>query len=99
EKCSASCAEGVAMVTIVAYSTTISCATPSRARTAHRFGSRSRRGHGHQLGRIPIGGPAIDLSHPTTATPPRRGRGGRYSGARQQQARFSAFFQGRTDEA
>ena len=33
-------AEGIAMVTIVASSTTISCATLSRARTAHRFGSR-----------------------------------------------------------
>jgi hypothetical protein len=29
------------MVTIVASSTTISCATLSRARTAQRFGSRS----------------------------------------------------------
>src|SRR5207245_1287329 len=41
EKCSAFWAEGIAMVTIVASSTTISCATLSRVRTAHRFGSRS----------------------------------------------------------
>src|ERR1700716_541736 len=40
EKCSAFWAEGIAMVTIVASSTTISCAMLSRARTAHRFGSR-----------------------------------------------------------
>ena len=33
------CAEGSAMFTIVASSTTISCATPRRARTAQRFGS------------------------------------------------------------
>src|SRR3954453_7832756 len=39
EKCSAFWAEGIAMVTIVASSTTISCATLSRASTAHRFGS------------------------------------------------------------
>ena len=39
EKPSAFCAEGSAIVTIVASSTTISCATLSRARTAHRFGS------------------------------------------------------------
>src|SRR5258707_6469476 len=41
EKCSAFWADGIAMVTIVASSTTISCAMLSRARTAHRFGSRS----------------------------------------------------------
>ena len=40
EKCSARCAEGSAMLTIVASSTTISCATPSSARTAQRFGAK-----------------------------------------------------------
>src|SRR3981081_4042410 len=40
EKCSAFWAEGIAMVTIAASGTTISCAMLSRARTAHRFGSR-----------------------------------------------------------
>src|SRR5450755_2721573 len=39
EKCSARCAEGSAMLTIVASSTTISCAVPRSARTAQRFGS------------------------------------------------------------
>src|SRR5450755_2186123 len=39
EKCNADCAEGSAMFTIVASSTTISWATPSRASTAHRLGS------------------------------------------------------------
>jgi len=39
EKCSAFWAEGSAMLTIVASSTTISWATPSRASTAQRFGS------------------------------------------------------------
>src|ERR1700749_4941438 len=37
-KCSARCADGSAMFTTVASSTTISWATPSRARTAHRLG-------------------------------------------------------------
>ena len=41
EKPSAGWADGIAMVTIVASSTTINCATLSKARTAHRFGSRS----------------------------------------------------------
>ena len=41
EKCNARCAEGKATVTIVASSTTISCATLSNARTAHRLGSRT----------------------------------------------------------
>jgi hypothetical protein len=39
EKFSASCADGSAMFTIVASSTTISCATPSSASTAQRLGS------------------------------------------------------------
>src|SRR3977135_3354006 len=39
EKCSARCAEGNAMLTIVASSTTISCAAPSSASTAQRLGS------------------------------------------------------------
>ncbi len=39
EKSSAFCAEGSAMFTIVASSTTISWAVPSSASTAHRFGS------------------------------------------------------------
>src|SRR5215471_14617994 len=41
EKPSAFWAEGIAIVTIVASSTTINCATLSSARIAHRFGSRS----------------------------------------------------------
>src|ERR1019366_3891260 len=39
EKCNARCADGSAMFTIVASSTTISWATPSRPSTAHRLGS------------------------------------------------------------
>src|SRR5450755_1103636 len=39
EKCNARCADGRAMFTIVASSTTISWATPSRPSTAHRLGS------------------------------------------------------------
>src|ERR1700758_5229819 len=39
EKCSAFCADGSAMFTIVASSTTISCATPSSASTAQRLGA------------------------------------------------------------
>jgi hypothetical protein len=31
-----------------------------------------RRDHRHRLGRILIVGPAIDVSHPVTVTPPRR---------------------------
>jgi hypothetical protein len=42
EKPSEFCAEGVAIVTMVASSTTISCATLSKASTAHRFGSAVR---------------------------------------------------------
>jgi hypothetical protein len=33
-----------------------------------------RRGHGHQMGRTPIGAAAIDLSHPRTVTPQTRRR-------------------------
>src|ERR1700733_10914549 len=41
EKCNARCAEGNATVTMVASSTTISCAMLSKARTAQRLGSRT----------------------------------------------------------
>jgi hypothetical protein len=41
EKCNARWADGSATVTIVASSTTISCATLSTASTAHRLGSRT----------------------------------------------------------
>ena len=37
ENCRALCADGSAMFTIVTSSTTISCATPSSAKTAHRL--------------------------------------------------------------
>jgi len=40
EKWSVRCADGSAMFTIVASSTTISWAIPRRARTAHRLGRR-----------------------------------------------------------
>src|SRR3954470_24179302 len=44
EKCRARCAEGSAMLTIVASSTTISCAVPSSARTAQRLACLSAAG-------------------------------------------------------
>src|ERR1700760_3013661 len=66
-KCSARCADGSAMFTIVASRTTISWATPRSARTAHRLGRGMRDVSGLVvLIRILPGGSDEDLSmnHP-----------------------------------
>src|ERR1022692_5121462 len=58
EKCNARCAEGSAMFTIVASSTTISWATPSRPSTAHWLGTaiEARVGVLVLIGVLPVAG-------------------------------------------
>ena len=54
EKCSARCADGSAIFTIVESSTTISCAVPSSASTAQRLGSARACGPGVELIRAAV---------------------------------------------